>query len=107
MPNVEIAAICDVDESVLEQRLTDAEKLTKGARPDSPTCESFWRTSRSMLFRLPLRTTVTLYRRFGGCQAGMDVYVEEPSAYNIFEARLLLAAAPKYGRMVQHGTNDR
>src|SRR5436189_4469645 len=29
MPNVEIAAICDVDESVLEQRLTDAEKLTK------------------------------------------------------------------------------
>src|SRR6476660_5655410 len=29
MPNVEIAAICDVDESVLEQRLSDAEKLTK------------------------------------------------------------------------------
>ena len=29
MPNVEIAAICDVDESVLEQRLLDAEKLTK------------------------------------------------------------------------------
>jgi hypothetical protein len=29
MPNVEIAAICDVDELVLEQRLQDAEKLTR------------------------------------------------------------------------------
>src|SRR5260370_34839785 len=29
MPNAEIAAICDVDESVLEQRLDDTEKLTK------------------------------------------------------------------------------
>src|SRR3954470_372029 len=28
MPNVEIAAICDVDESILEKRLQDAEKLT-------------------------------------------------------------------------------
>src|ERR1051326_1787849 len=27
MPNVEIAAICDVDESILEQRLKDAEQL--------------------------------------------------------------------------------
>src|SRR5260370_29760247 len=32
MPNVEIAAICDVDESILEQRLNDTEKLT-GKRP--------------------------------------------------------------------------
>ena len=31
MPNVEIAAICDVDESVLEQRLQDTEKMTKKA----------------------------------------------------------------------------
>ncbi len=32
MPNVEIAALCDVDESVLNQRLRDAEGLT-GKRP--------------------------------------------------------------------------
>ena len=29
MPNVEIAAICDVDDSVLRQRIDEAEKLTK------------------------------------------------------------------------------
>jgi predicted dehydrogenase len=32
MPNVEIAALCDVDESVLSQRLKEAEGLT-GKRP--------------------------------------------------------------------------
>ena len=42
-----------------------------------------------------------------GCQAGKDVYVEKPCAYNIFEAQQLLAAAGKYNRMVQHGTNAR
>jgi predicted dehydrogenase len=42
-----------------------------------------------------------------GCQAGKDVYVEKPCAYNIFEAKQILAAAQKYGRMVQHGTNGR
>src|SRR5207237_6362320 len=32
MPNVEIAALCDVDESILDKRLKDAEGLT-GKRP--------------------------------------------------------------------------
>ena len=33
--------------------------------------------------------------------------MEKPCAYNIFEAKQLLAAAKKYNRMVQHGTNGR
>ena len=42
-----------------------------------------------------------------GCQAGKDVYVEKPCSHNIFEARQLVAAAKKYKRVVQHGTNSR
>ena len=42
-----------------------------------------------------------------GCQAGKDVYVEKPCSHNIFEARQIVAAAQKYNRMVQHGTNSR
>jgi len=41
------------------------------------------------------------------CQAGKDVYVEKPLSHNIFEGRQLVAAAEKYGRMVQHGTQSR
>ena len=41
------------------------------------------------------------------CQAGKDVYVEKPLAYNIWEGRQMVAAARKYGRMVQVGTQSR
>jgi predicted dehydrogenase len=41
------------------------------------------------------------------CQAGKDVYVEKPFAYNIWEGRQMVAAARKYGRMVQVGTQSR
>lgn len=42
-----------------------------------------------------------------GCQAGKDVYVEKPCSHNFREARLMLAAARKYDRVVQHGTQSR
>ena len=41
------------------------------------------------------------------CQAGKDVYCEKPCSHNIFEGRQLVAAAQKYNRIVQHGTNSR
>ena len=41
------------------------------------------------------------------CQAGKDVYVEKPMSHSIYEGRQLVAAAEKYGRIVQHGTQNR
>jgi predicted dehydrogenase len=41
------------------------------------------------------------------CQAGKDVYVEKPFSYDIWEGRQMVAAARKYGRMVQVGTQNR
>ena len=41
------------------------------------------------------------------CQAGKDVYVEKPFSHNIWEGRQMVAAARKYGRMVQVGTQNR
>ncbi len=42
-----------------------------------------------------------------GCQAGKDVYVEKPCSHNIREGRLMVEAARKYERIVQHGTQSR
>lgn len=42
-----------------------------------------------------------------GCQAGKDVYVEKPISHNVFEGRQCVKAAEKYGRVVQHGTQQR
>ncbi|MBI3836824.1 MAG: Gfo/Idh/MocA family oxidoreductase [Planctomycetia bacterium] len=41
------------------------------------------------------------------CQAGKDVYVEKPISHNLFEGRKCVDAAQKYGRIVQHGTQQR
>jgi predicted dehydrogenase len=41
------------------------------------------------------------------CQAGKHVYVEKPVSHNIDEARQMVAAASKYKRVVQVGTQSR
>lgn len=41
------------------------------------------------------------------CQAGKDVYVEKPHAHNIWESGQMVAAAKKYNRLVQVGTQNR
>lgn len=42
-----------------------------------------------------------------GCEAGKDVYVEKPASHNVHEGRIAVEAARKYGRIVQHGTQNR
>ena len=41
------------------------------------------------------------------CQAGKHVYVEKPISHNVFEGRKCVEASQKYGRIVQHGTQQR
>ncbi|MBC7854092.1 MAG: Gfo/Idh/MocA family oxidoreductase [Pirellulaceae bacterium] len=41
------------------------------------------------------------------CQAEKDVYVEKPISHNVFEGRKCVEAAARYGRVVQHGTQQR
>ena len=107
MPNVEIAAICDIDESVLNARLNDVEKLGK-KRPASffdirKLLEDKSIDAISIATPNHNHTLQTVW----ACQAGKDVYVEKPCAHDMFEARQIVAAAQKYNRIVQHGTNCR
>jgi len=103
VPNVEIAALCDVDESVLNKRreevsgrprtFVDVRQLLDDQSIDaiSIATPNHWHTLMAIW----------------GCQAGKDVYVEKPCSHNLREGRLLVRAAQKYGRMVQHGTQSR
>jgi predicted dehydrogenase len=107
MKNVEVAAFCDIDQSVLDQRLADQEKAGK-KRP------AIYKDFRKLLEDKSIdaisiatpnhhHTLQTIW----ACQAGKDVYVEKPCSHDMFEARQIVAAAQKYGRMVQHGSNSR
>ena len=107
MPNVEIAAICDIDEEVLNKRLGEVEKAGK-KRPAAFTDYRKVMEDKSIdaiSIATPNHTHSLI--AIAGCQAGKDVYVEKPCSHNIFEARQLVAAAKKYKRVVQHGTNSR
>jgi predicted dehydrogenase len=41
------------------------------------------------------------------CQAGKDDYVEKPCSHNVFESQQIVAAARKYDRIVQQGSQSR
>lgn len=103
LPNVEIAALCDVDENVLRKRLGevggkpqayfDVRKLLEDKSVDaiSIATPNHWHSLMAIW----------------ACQAGKDVYVEKPCSHNLWEGRQLVRAAAKYNRIVQHGTQIR
>jgi predicted dehydrogenase len=108
MPNVEIAALCDVDESVLNKRLDEVEKSGK-KRPAAFTdfrklLEDKSIDAVSIATPNQWHTLQTIW----ALQAGKDVYCEKPCSFNMFEARQIIAAAKKYNKnLVQHGANSR
>jgi predicted dehydrogenase len=107
MANVEIAAVCDVDESVLNAAVAAVEKA-KGKRPMAFTdlrklLEDKSIDAVSIATPNHQHTLQTIW----ACQAGKDVYVEKPCSHDMFEARQIVAAAQKYNRIVAHGTQQR
>ncbi|MCX6620994.1 MAG: Gfo/Idh/MocA family oxidoreductase [Acidobacteria bacterium] len=107
MPDVEIAAICDIDEAVLNQRLKDVEAKT-GKRPAGFTDYRKLLDDKSIhAVSIATQNHNHTLQTVWACQAGKDVYVEKPCSHNIFEARQIVAAARKYDRIVQHGTQSR
>ena len=107
MRDVEIAAICDVDESVLNARVTELEKAGK-KRPAAFTDLRKLLEDKSIdAISIATPNHQHTLQTVWACQAGKDVYVEKPCSHDMFEAKQIVAAAQKYNRLVQHGTNCR
>jgi len=107
LPDVNVAYICDVDQSVVGPALKIVEEL-KSKRPkvvadirsviDDKTVDAVvmatpihWHAAGTIL----------------ACEAGKDVYVEKPVSHNIREGRLMIEVARRYGRVVQVGSQSR
>ena len=91
MQDVQIAAVCDIDEGVLNTRLDDIEKVS-GKRPTGHTdlrklLEDKSIDAISIATPNHLHTLQTIW----ALQAGKDVYVEKPCSHNMFEARQIVA----------------
>ena len=107
VPNTEIAALCDVDESVLNQRLANVEK-TGTPKPKSyvdvrKLLEDKDIDAISIATPNHWHSLIAIW----ACQAGKDVYVEKPCSHNWFEGRQLTRAVKKYNRICQHGSQSR
>lgn len=105
LPEVEIVALCDVDQVHLGNSLKRLQEKQAGGKVD--TYEDF----RHILDRKDIdaitcatpdhwhATIATL-----AFQAGKDVYGEKPLSYDVKEGKKMLRALRKYGRVFQLGT---
>lgn len=107
LAEVDVAWLVDVDQNVLRQ-VADAFEKRHGKRPrlDGDMRRAFDDNSvDAVVIATPDHWHVPA--ALLACQAGKDVYVEKPLSHNVREGRMLVEAAKKYGRVVQHGTQGR
>ncbi len=107
MKNVEVAAICDIDENVKNQRL---DEMAKKGWPKPQTYVDLRKALEDKSIDVISIATPNHWhslQAIWACQAGKDVYCEKPCSHNWFEGRQLVRAVEKYDRIVQHGTNSR
>ncbi len=110
VPGVEIAAVVDPDQRVVDRTLANLQKkagekplATRGERDfrrvlDDPSIDAITIATPNHWHSL-----MTIM----AAQAGKHVYVEKPLSHDIAEGRSAVAAAEKYGVVVQHGTQRR
>ena len=107
LPNVEIAALCDVDDAQFDKHLKQLEKTSK-------TKPAIFKDFRKLLEDKSIdaisiatpnhwHSLMTIW----ALQAGKDVYVEKPVSHTYWEGKQVVAAAKKYGKIVQHGSQSR
>jgi predicted dehydrogenase len=107
LPNVNVAALCDIDERLFPKAVAEVEKIS-GRRPITETdirkiLENKEIDAISIAAPNHWHALATIW----ACQAGKHVYVEKPVSYTIAEGRRMVEASRKYNRIVQTGTQNR
>ena len=106
-PGASCVALCDIDSGILANRAAEAEK-NWGKRP--ATYGDYRRLlERNDVDIIVIGTPDHWHCKIttDACSAGKDVYVEKPLANSIAECDVMVAAAQRYGRIVQVGQQQR
>ena len=103
--NLEVVALCDIDNSVLQKR--KAELLMK--QPNVTQVDTY-SDYRKILDRKDIDIVIVgtpdhwhALQMINACSAGKHVYVEKPAGNSIGECNAMIAAKNKYNRIVQVG----
>src|SRR2546428_2902096 len=102
-----IAALCDVNQSARERAVATVKK-SKGYQPkEYGDMRKMFESKDIDAVSITTPNHWHALAAIWACQAGKDVYVEKPASHNIFESQQMVAAARKYNRMVQVGSQSR
>src|SRR5204863_3303547 len=102
-PNVEFAAVCDLNPPHLA-------RAKEWAGPSAKEYKDFRRLLEQKDIDAVLIATPDHWHAIPAllaCQAGKDVYVEKPLSHNIQEGRTMVEAARRHNRVVQMGAQQR
>lgn len=106
---IKVVSLCDVDRRMVEEA---ADIIT--ARSSSGQRPRTYRDYREMLAERNLDVVLVgtpdhwhALPAIEAMQAGADVYVQKPISVDVVEGQAMVAAARKYGRVVQVGTQRR
>ena len=113
-PDVQVVAVCDVDPSRREfARKTVEDKYSKAGDASYKGCAAF-SDDRELLQRKDIDAVVIATPEhwhaleiITACKAGKDVYCEKPPTLTVHEARLIIEAVRKHGRVFQTGSQQR
>jgi len=109
LPGVEVGYVCDADERNIPKAIESVVK--KGKQERTPQgVRDFRRILEDKSVDVLVIATPDHWHAPAailGCAAGKHVYVEKPCSHNPREGELLVEAARKHQRLVQHGTQRR
>ena len=108
LPNVDLVAICDIDDAVLATASKSVETKRGGKAP------TVYKDLRKLLedksidaISIATPNHQHTLQAIWAMQAGKDVYVEKPCSHDMWEAQQIVAAARKYDKIVQMGSQSR
>lgn len=105
--NVEVAAVCDVDDNIVRKRLGDMERLGM-PKPKVYTDPRRLMEDKSIdAVSIATPNHWHALAAIWAMQAGKDVYVEKPVSHNVSEGRRIVETARKLNRVCQTGTQIR
>ncbi|MCC6671124.1 MAG: Gfo/Idh/MocA family oxidoreductase [Planctomycetes bacterium] len=103
LPEVEVVAVCDVDAQRVQAAVDKCEGRASGHKE-----------YRELLDRKDVDAVVIVtpdhwhaLQAIDACAAGKDVYCEKPLTLTVAEGRAITAAAQRFGRVFQTGTQQR
>src|SRR5215212_4503646 len=105
--NVELAGLVDIDDSHTERYNGNLVRQGKKQVPTVRDVRKFLDDKSIDAISIASPNHWHTLQTIWACQAGKDVYVEKPCSHNIFESQQIVAAARKYNRMVQQGSQNR